>query len=682
MSSTSLRAERASPLPPQVQGHRPRDLFAVRFVCLYVWLLLVVPSNTTLAVVGAAGFPAALLGLGATGLYAWWTLTGAHNPLLARYPTKVVLPALWLSTLLSYVAFQSRTSSAIEVNGADRWLLFLASVSGVYLLAAECIGSLPSLLRVLRAMVWAGAACGVVAALQFWLEFDLSPTIGGLFPGFSYDETIGGIQQRAALNRVPGTTLNPIELGAVTSVLLPIAIALVVIDRGRSGWRRFAPLAVLAACIPFSVSRSAIISVAVALLVFAPQVRAVLRLWIFACVPVAFVAVFATMPGFFSTLTAFFRGVSTDSSVTTRTDDYAIVAEMFRQRPLLGLGGGTYLPQDLLLVLDNTYLKWVLEFGIIGLLVLLVLVFGLPVVVAVTIRRRTTDPQVALVAAALGGGVASCAVSSATFDLMAFPTSSCLLVLAIGLIGCVWRIGTTPPPSPHLQRGTRVDTLNAWRAIRRNARAVVPVLICAALSLVALVAFFPKTYRVQGAILLVPPPPAPTETDIERDPELGRIPWDNLFTRQYDPTTLISTVSLSVESEAGREAVLARGGAETFELTQQNRYGQPTPIVEVVGWADSPEAALHTTQVVLDVFSEDLKQLQVSSSAFGERYLIRTLTVQQPNIAEATATDSSRAVIAVLAVTVFLLFFVVGLGDALRSRREIAQAPSIGYRND
>ena len=427
------------PEPPDPTSPRVRPV-AVSILRAYALMLLIIPSNTTLTPVGAAGFPAGLVGVLAFGLYGTWMLLGTHDPLAHRYPTRLAFTMLWVISLASYINCQYRDRTPIESNGADRWLLFLISMTGVALLAAEGLRSMTDILDVLRALIWGGAICGVVAALQFWASFDLANLIGQSVPGFSYNGSLGGIQGRGGLNRVPGTTLHPIELGAVTAVLLPIAVTLALTDRTRSRVQRFVPLLLLSLCIPVSVSRSAILAIVVAFVVFVTQISALRRAAALATLPFAVVGVFLTIPGLIKTLSSFFLNSGTDTSVSTRTDDYPLVESLVRAHPWFGQGGGTYLPTDLLTILDNTYLKWVVEFGLVGLVVMIVFYMGLPVMTAVVARKRARTEQTSLLAAAFAAGLSAAAVSAVTFDSLAFPTLACTQALVVGILGALWQV--------------------------------------------------------------------------------------------------------------------------------------------------------------------------------------------------------------------------------------------------
>lgn len=666
-----------APVPgwPVTAPDPEEDVVARRLVCAYVVLLLVVPSTTVLSAVGAAGFPAALLGLVAAGLYLASTLFGFHRPDRHRYPTRAAFIGLWLTSLCSYVVFQFRERTPIEVNGADRWLLFLLSITGIALVAAEGIRTVGSLLTVLRAATWAGAFCGAVAAVQFWFGYDLAAVIGSSIPGFA-SVPFDAIQSRGALNRVAGTTIHPIELGAVTSILLPIAVVLAAIDRHRPGWVRAVPVVLLAVCIPVSVSRSAVLGLAVVTLVFVAQLGSRGRLAAAAVVPLACLAVVVIVPGFLATISEFITGAASDPSITTRTDDYQMVARLVHARPLFGQGGGTYLPDDALAILDNSYLKWVVEFGLVGLVVLVVLFMALPVVTAVTLRRRTGDPRIALVATAFSAGLAASAVSAAAFDSLAFPAMSSLQALVIGLLGAAWQLGARTPRTDLLTDSAdpedTVDTLNVWRALRRNRWVVAGVLAAVALGTVWALAVRPMTYQTTSTVVVVPPPARPTDAELIEHPEWQGLNSDNPYARLYDPATITAMITYPLTAPAGRAAVQRAAGSRDYSIQEIYRYGFATPFVTVVATGHSAAEALATNRTVVSRLRAELEAVQRREPA-SRRYYITLGVASAPTAAATHLIEPYRPLLLVLGAGAVALFLGVGVGDAVRiSRRQRA----------
>jgi O-Antigen ligase len=411
---------------------------AVPMLQLFAIALMVIPSDTVIKTIGAIGYPAALVGMFAFGAYVAATLLGLHTPLQHRHPVRSVLCLLWLAALASYVLLDHGTLDGTQVASADRTLMQLAVISGVVLVAAECLTSLNDVRRVLRALVWGGAFCGVIAAFQFWMNLDLTPYLREL-PGFSLNFDNPAIIDRGGLNRVSGTAIYPIELGVVAGMLMPLAIYLALWDTDSSTWRRWVPVALIALAIPTSVSRSAIISVATALAVLLVLMPVPQRLFALCALPFAVVGVFMSAPGIIGTLTSFFQAGTSDPSVATRVDDYPLVERLVHESPWFGHGGGTYMPVDVLDVLDNQFLKTAIELGLIGVVALAAYLL-VPVVAALIARRQSSDPELRLLCAALAGAGLASAACSLTFDSMAYAMFYGVHALVIGLIGATWRM--------------------------------------------------------------------------------------------------------------------------------------------------------------------------------------------------------------------------------------------------
>jgi len=349
-----------------------------------------------------------------------------------------VLCLFWISVLASYIAMDRGTLTVSQATAADRLMLQLAVITGVALVAAEFINSLHDMRRVLRALIWGGAFCGVVAALQFWISLDITPYLRDL-PGFSINFDNPANIGRAGLSRVDGTAITAIELGVVAGMLLPLAIYLAIYDADRPARWRWAPVVLIALAIPASVSRSGVISVVLALGVLLVLMPTRQRLVAICAAPLGLAAVFMSAHGVIGTLSSFFGAGTSDNSVQARLYDYPEVERLLGQAPWFGHGGGTYLPENPLFILDNQYLKTAIELGLIG-VVILAAFFLVPMISALVARRRSSDPELRLLCAALAGAALAAGVCSLTFDSLAFPMFANVYALVIGLIGACWRL--------------------------------------------------------------------------------------------------------------------------------------------------------------------------------------------------------------------------------------------------
>ena len=411
---------------------------AVPILQVYALALLIIPSNIVVRAFGAGGYAAGLVGMFAFAALLATILLGFHDPLRHPHPVRGVLCLMWVVSLTSYVLMDRRTLSWAQAAAADRFLIQLAVVTGVALIAAEFLTSLDDVRRVLRAVCWGGAFCGAVATLQFWLSLDLAPYLR-MLPGFSENLELSALGSRAALNRAAGTAISPIELGVAAAMLLPLAIYLGIHDTARKPWKRWTPVLFIALAIPTSVSRSAVLAVVAALLVLVIVLPARQRVVALCTLPLAVAAVFMTARGLIGTLTAFFTAGTSDASVATRVDDYPMVERLVHEKPWFGHGGGTYMHANLLEVLDNQYLKTAIELGLVG-LAAFVAFLVLPFVAALAAMRRTTDTELRLLCGALAGSCVAATVGSLTFDSLSFPMYFGLHALVIGLVGTGCRL--------------------------------------------------------------------------------------------------------------------------------------------------------------------------------------------------------------------------------------------------
>ncbi|GAA1935220.1 O-antigen ligase family protein [Nocardioides hwasunensis] len=461
---TAGPTSRASSVPA---GSSALRLPAVGFVVLYVVLLLCVPSQLIFRPLGAPGTPANMVGICAL---AWWVAAtvGGTNPVKRFTPTRITVALLTAAVLGSYASGMlqgwyappdirqvtdefwtlvpptvTQTTDAM-VSAADRGLLSFAGWMGIVLMTAEGLRSWADLEKVVDWLVWVGAFVGAIGILQFATGLNIAVFFD--LPGLSANSDFGAVDSRSILNRVSATAVHPIEYGVVLGGILPLAVHRMIRLRCR-------PLAVLPAVVIFvgcnmSVSRSAVLVIGFAftmLLIGWPakwRVRALLLL------PVAVVGLRMAVPGLVGTLISLFRNLFDDPSISGRTSDYDVLFDVIGDNPLLGRGLFTFVPRYYRIV-DNQYLIFTVELGLIGLLVattFLVVAF----LQANAARRRAFEPASRDLSLAIAASTLGVMVSFATFDALGFPMAAGMMMLLVGLAGACWRLSTTEDPrSPY-----------------------------------------------------------------------------------------------------------------------------------------------------------------------------------------------------------------------------------------
>ena len=413
----------------------PGDGDSVTVLTFYAIALIAIPSRLVLGPLGGAGSPATVVGLGCL---LWWLFAHLCRPFPTRFgwqPVRAGLIAFALAVLASYVQACVRPIDPIEFSSATLALVLLGGWAGVLLVANDGIRDIERLLTLVRRVVALGACMAALGITQFVTHQPLVDRIS--IPGLVANHTGFGLTMREGFTRPAGTATHPIEYGAVVTMLLPLALALAMGDRSRSGLRRWLPVALMAACVPLSISRSALLASAVGTIIVLASWPPKARRTAFGVTMVGSVVVYLTIPGMLGSLLGLFTGIGGDSSAQSRTGSYAIAADFISRSPLLGRGFQTFLPSYR--ILDNQYLGMLIEIGFVGIAAFLFLVFSAMRSARETRRAGSTE-TVRQLGQGLLGAVAAGAVTLALFDALSFPMSAGMFFLVLGLAGGARRL--------------------------------------------------------------------------------------------------------------------------------------------------------------------------------------------------------------------------------------------------
>lgn len=405
-------------------------------VNLLIITLFLIPAEFVIPRLTAVGRPALVIGLVLAGL---WVMSRLHPELVMRGPQPLRWAlGMWLVALLaSYAAGQFRGLTVLEANGADRALIYAIIFIGAALACADGCPNRRRLDDVLRVLVWSAAAVAVIGILQSILEFEVVDYI--TIPGLELHTESATLEDRRGFSRIASTTAHYIEFSALMALVLPFAIHLAWFGRTPLV-RQLAVVSgvIIAAAIPLSVSRTGLLGLLVVAVVMLPawtwRVRLNLVVAMLGLIAVAMLA----RPRLLGTLRGLFMNWDRDESIQGRTERYPIVFAYFTERPWLGRGTGTLIP-ELYLILDNQWLAELVQTGIIGVTAMLALQ-GTAIWLAMRVRRHTTDPADRHLAQCLIAVQVLAVVCAGTFDMFAFTTFTTAFAIATGLSGALWRL--------------------------------------------------------------------------------------------------------------------------------------------------------------------------------------------------------------------------------------------------
>jgi polysaccharide biosynthesis protein PslJ len=413
-----------------------RRVDSVTLLTVYLFVLMAIPSALVFAPLGGAGAPSTIVG---AILFIWYILNWLH-PASAfgsrRLPMRSVSIVFLCAVLASYAAANRHALPALELNGADRGLILTCGWLGVLLLAADGIGSMERLRTLLQRIVFGATALSVLGIVQFFTGLDAARYI--VIPGLVANQPYIDVSLRDSLNRVSATAIHPIEFGFVLAVILPIAIHQARHAKPGFRVRRWLQVAAIAATMPMTVSRSAMLGLAVSLIVILPTWPRRDR-WTAIIVTVfSFVALRAVIPGLLGTLRDLFLEIGSDSSTKSRTAAFGHASPLISAHPFFGQGFGTFLP-NVFFFTDDQYLNSLIEIGVVGIIAIFAL-FTTGWLLARGARRISDDAEIRHLGQCLAASAAVMIVCYATFDAFYFNMAAGLTFLVLGCIGALWRL--------------------------------------------------------------------------------------------------------------------------------------------------------------------------------------------------------------------------------------------------
>ncbi|MFE6735664.1 O-antigen ligase family protein [Microbacterium sp. NPDC057650] len=417
-------------------------------VQIYVTVLIASPAVYVVGPLGAAGTPATLVGCGL--LLIWITLRLSRRADPARRSATRTVLGLFASVMLAAFAVgMLRPISAEEVNASVRGLISIASWCGVILFTIDASRTRGFVLTLARTVAIAGGVMAVLGIIQFYTGLDYVQILH--LPGLVQNSSSGGLYDRSGFTRVSGTALHSIEFAAVLSICLPVSLYFALVESRRAV--RWLPPAFMFLALLLTVSRSGAIGLGLGIVLAFVIANRRQRWILLAAVPFALVAVRLAIPGLVGTISNLFLGAAEDTSVSSRVDDYAAVSYYIAQSPWLGRGPSTFLP-GIYRVLDNQYVGTLVEAGVLGLL-MLILLFLVPMIACLSIWGTRGGRSRRALALSVFTSLAAAALLSVTFDMFGFPTAMGMTSVVIGL-AAAFKAEFHGPPTVESRRATRL----------------------------------------------------------------------------------------------------------------------------------------------------------------------------------------------------------------------------------
>jgi polysaccharide biosynthesis protein PslJ len=429
---------------------------AVTVAGVFLLTLLAIPSRFAIGAISAQLTPAIVVGLLALWIWMFFRLVPAFGVAPGPQPIRWAMFVLLWTTGASFASAFVRPLSATELRAAYIGLIIIASSAGIALLIADGIRDQSRLETLLRLMVAGICGLALLGIFEFATGIDITASLS--LPGLSASDDAGVIDFRSAVRRVQATAAHPIELAVVMAMAVPLALhfARWATSYGVSRLWAWSSVVILLVAIPMTVSRAGILGLAVGGLIVVPTWKRAEQ--VIAVAGLAFVALAlrAAAPGLLGTLVALFTYLGVDPSALHRSDDYAVAAQFVPQSPLFGRGFHTFIPTLANFhglvdagypFVDNQYVMTIIEGGVVG-LVVLVLIFAVGAGLAAHTRHLAAgDDRTRDLAWSLMASLLTAAAAFIAFDGLAFAMVRGAVFVVLGCIGALWRLESCGRPS-------------------------------------------------------------------------------------------------------------------------------------------------------------------------------------------------------------------------------------------
>ena len=346
----------AAPTPPLI--HYPiesdisrRPTRAVTLLTIYVVLLTFIPSALVLSTLGGAGSPATLF---AFALLGWYVLLWVHPRFSldrGRQPARLGAAFFASIFIAVYISANRHSLDSTAQNGVDRGMIFVAGWVTILLLAADGIERWDQLQVLLQRIVTCISIIAAAGIAQFATGLNLANYV--VIPGLSRQVAFVDLLSRDGLNRPSATTAHPLEFAAVLALSLPVALNQARYAEPGLRLRRWLQVALIACALPLTISRSAVLGLAVILFALVPTWPKRHRRAAYKVLAGAVITVWVAIPSLLPLMYELFSETGSESSSVSRLSAYSSAGQFIVQHPWLGQGFGTFLPQTYFFVDDQ-----------------------------------------------------------------------------------------------------------------------------------------------------------------------------------------------------------------------------------------------------------------------------------------------------------------------------------------
>lgn len=194
----------------------------------------------------------------------------------------------------------------------------------------------------------------------------------------------------------------------------------------------------------------------------------------------------------------------------------------------------------------------------------------------------------------------------------------------------------------------------------------IPILLLTLTSALYIFQFAPRSYESSSTYAMINPD-LPTQLDIVKNPELGKLNSKNPYLRSSDPSLIVQVLLTRLNDSSMADKLKEQGLSSDYTVSR-GVGGINGFLVDITGIADTPEKSFATTRALGSMLEKDLRDAQKVNGA-DDSYLFTSILVAPPDKATEQFSSRLRSLIAVFLAGVVLMFGAVSIARSVSVSR-------------
>lgn len=220
-----------------------------------------------------------------------------------------------------------------------------------------------------------------------------------------------------------------------------------------------------------------------------------------------------------------------------------------------------------------------------------------------------------------------------------------------------------------------MDPMAVLKTLWQHRLVSMPILLLTFAAALYVFQFAPRSYESSATYAMINPD-IPTQQDIIKNPELGKLNSKNPYLRSSDPSLIVQVLLTRLNDTSMADRLKAQDLSSDYTVSR-GVGGVNGFLVDITGIAETPEKSFATTRALGNMLEKYLYDAQKVNGA-DDTYLFSSIVVASPDKATEQFSSRLRSLIAIFLTGVVLMFGAVSIARSVSVSRNQLKAQNRG----